>query len=440
MDIKEVQLHGGLFKFTLPYRWWQWLGWVIGLIMGLGGFAGLVNGDYELLFISAFGFFICALISPGTIESELHQVRKTSANPEEFEAMAEQKGLTIDSWFLGQSTLVPTSDPSDWVLSAPGPSTWDENNPYGPHGDGEPLAEHPVKVGTPVPATFSSFSLFFGASLLCILFAGLSAPNAEADSTIAIIVAVIGLIWLIIGYFRSKIIAQMLDTPTSLVRSMAVGNPELVGQVRPATEGSLSVVVDGQAAMTVHHMVGYKWTYEQYQCRTVKTDEGTKEECRWVTVRSDAGGIPFILHDGTGGVRVQLNTFKRTEYGQFLKRWDSKFAKTLGQHFMTSLISGAMGYTVKDHRWTLYGLKLGNPVYLLGTATPRPQEELAKEGLDGTLQNSILQVTGEDAPGIKSNLQRGTELANLGRMRSTMEMIIWPAILLLSGIGMLGLA
>ena len=149
---------------------------------------------------------------------------------------------------------------------------------------------------------------------------------------------------------------------------------------------------------------------------------------------------PFILHDGTGGVKVQLNTFKRTEYGQFLKRWDSKFAKTLGQHFMTSLISGAMGYTVKDHRWTLYGLKLGNPVYLLGTATPRPQEELAKEGLDGTLQNSILQVTGEDAPGIKSNLQRGTELANLGRMRSTMEMIIWPAILLLSGIGMLGLA
>ncbi|MGB1819174.1 MAG: hypothetical protein ACPHK2_06090, partial [Candidatus Poseidoniaceae archaeon] len=297
-----------------------------------------------------------------------------------------------------------------------------------------------VKVGTPVPATFSSFSLFFGASLLCILFAGLSAPDAEADSTIAIIVAVIGLIWLIIGYFRSKIIAQMLDTPTSLVRSMAVGNPELVGQVRPATEGSLSVVVDGQAAMTVHHMVGYKWTYEQYQCRTVKTDEGTKEECRWVTVRSDAGGIPFILHDGTGGVKVQLNTFKRTEYGQFLKRWDSKFAKTLGQHFMTSLISGAMGYTVKDHRWTLYGLKLGNPVYLLGTATPRPQEELAKEGLDGTLQNSILQVTGEDAPGIKSNLQRGTELANLGRMRSTMEMIIWPAILLLSGIGMLGLA
>ena len=31
MDIKEVQLHGGLFKLTLPYRWWQWLGWVIGL-------------------------------------------------------------------------------------------------------------------------------------------------------------------------------------------------------------------------------------------------------------------------------------------------------------------------------------------------------------------------------------------------------------------------
>ena len=188
----------------------------------------------------------------------------------------------------------------------------------------------------------------------------------------------------------------------------------------------------------MENMVGYHWTYEQYQCKTVKTDDGTKEECRWVKIRSDNGACPFILHDGTGGVKVDLDTFKRREYGQFLKRWDSKFAKSLGQHFMTSLLAGAKGVKVKDHRWTLYGLKLGNPVYLLGTSSSRSQEELSKEGLDGTLQNSLLVMNGEDAPGVKSIVQRGTELANLGRMRSTMEMIIIPVFLFLGGIALFG--
>ena len=83
---------------------------------------------------------------------------------------------------------------------------------------------------------------------------------------------------------------------------------------------------------------------------------------------------------------------------------------------------------------------MGNPVYVLGTSASRSREELAKEGLDGTIQNSLLVMNGEDAPGVKSTIQRGTELANLGRMRSTMEMIIIPAILMIGGLGLFGLA
>ena len=41
---------------------------------------------------------------------------------------------------------------------------------------------------------------------------------------------------------------------------------------------------------------------------------------------------------------------------------------------------------------------------------------IAEEGLDGTLQNSIIEVFGnEDGPGAKSTLKRGTELTNIGR-------------------------
>ena len=238
-------------------------------------------------------------------------------------------------------------------------------------------------------------------------------------------------------------VRQMIDTPTSLVRSAPAGNPELVGQVRPVDEGCLTVVVDGNQNMVVGNMVGYKWEYEQYQCRTTTDSEGnSKEECHWVTVRSDAGGCPFILHDGTGGIRVNAHSFKRADYGQYLKRWDGKFAQTLGKQMMSQAIAGLLGGArVKKHRWTLYGLRLGNPVYVLGETKPRTSDALAAEGLDGTLANSLIEVWGhEDAPGVKCTLQRGTELANLGRSRSGFELVILPIVMMISGIALIGLA
>ena len=109
---------------------------------------------------------------------------------------------------------------------------------------------------------------------------------------------------------------------------------------------------------------------------------------------------------------------------------------------MSQAVAGFLrGTTVKKHRWTLYGLKLGNPAYLVGNVKPRPREELTKEGLDGTLQNSIIEVFGaEDQPGTKVTIQRGSELSNLGRSRSGVELVMLPMILIIGGISMLGLA
>ena len=270
----------------------------------------------------------------------------------------------------------------------------------------------------------------------------MSNDDYEGGMIIPLVVAGIGLILTLVGYFRSKMLSQMLDTPTSLVRSAPVGNPELVGQIRPISEGCLTVVVDGNQDMTVGNMVGYHWTYEQYQCRTVKTDKGTREECHWVTIRSDKGGCPFILHDGTGGIRVNTSSFKRTDYGQYLKRWDGAFAQTLGKQIMAQAVAGLLGGArVKKHRWTLYGLRLGNPVYVLGQTKPRPSEAIQAEGLDGTLGNSIIEVWGnEDAPGVKCIIQRGTELSNLASSRSGFEYLVLPIMLMLGGLGLIGLA
>jgi len=280
------------------------------------------------------------------------------------------------------------------------------------------------------------------ACIVILVASVMSADDYEGGMIPALVIAGLGLILTLVGYFRSKMLSQMIDTPTSLVRSAAVGNPELVGQVRPIADGCLTVVVDGNENMVVGNMVGYNWTYEQYQCRTVKTDNGTREECHWVTIRSDSGGCPFMLHDGTGGIRVNAQSFKRTDYGQYLKRWDGAFAQTLGKQLMASAVASLLGGArVKKHRWTLYGLRLGNPVYILGQTKPRTSEALQAEGLDGTLANSIIEVWGnEDAPGIKCIMQRGTELSNLGRARSGFELVVLPMMMMFAGLGLIGLA
>lgn len=443
MDIKDMSLDRGLFQLTLPYTWMGWIGWVIGVLLLL---AGILNP-----FISLVGLLIIALCSPGSLEADLHKVRKNAPQPESLEAEALDKGYSIDSWWMGRSTFTPTTDPSDWILPAPGPASWNEDQ-YLPHGDGSPLPEHPVNVGTPRPAVFSTYGVMMIAFVIGVCIAAgfviLDPPNATvetADGTvseaedftwIAYIILGVGIIWTLIGYFQYKMQRQMADTPTSLVRSVAVGNPELVGQVRPSKAGVLRVVVDGHPNRVIPNCVQFNWQYEVKICKTTTDSEGnSKTECHWRTIRTDTGAVPFILNDGTGGVLVKPTTFKRADLGNYLRRWESNHAdslfKELGSEFAARLFTGG---DIRKHRWTVYALRVGNPVYILGTTRSRPQEDIQNEGLDGTLQNTLLEVVGEDAPGIKATLHRGSELANLGKMRSAFEVMIVPLCLTIGGI------
>ena len=449
--INELNLHGGSFKAVFPYTFWGWFAWVISALIAVAGLiVGLSGGEENrpAILMTAVGFLCLALSTPGTHERDLHRVRMQGIDPAELEAKAKSSGLSIDNWWLQQSTYVPTNDPNDWILPAPGPASWNEQDRYGPHGDGKALPEHPSRVGTPVPASLSLFGVFGSISVIFTItgiWMILSRIEDEGRTEGTFVVGgviLVGLILAIIGYFKSKMITQMIDTPTSMVRSVTAGVNELVGQVRPSPEGVLNVVVDGNTNMVMPNMTAYHWAYEQYQCRTVRSGEETREECSWVTIRSDSGGCPFILHDGTGGIKVHPKSFKRNDWGQFLKRWDGAFAQTLGKQIMSQAIAGMLGGArVKKHRWTLYGLKLGNPVYLIGNVKPRNKQELESEGLDGTLQNSIVEVFGdEDSPGTKVTIQRGTELSNLGKSRSGLELVMLPLFLIIGGISMLGFA
>ncbi len=445
MAQQNIDFIGGGFKLTLPYTFGGWILWIIGLIItGIGVVAAV--SDPVGLAVSVIGLIVMAAASPGSMSAGLHKMRKEAIAPEILQAKAEQSGYTMENWFLQQSTLVPTNDPSDWILPAPGPQTW-SNNMYAPHGDGTPLPEHPAKVGTPQPATMTSYLIFAGTAAILTLVVGavITMDEAtEAGIVPALVIAGLGLILTLVNFFRAKALRQMLDTPTSLVRSAAVGHPELVGQVRPWAAGTMTVHVDSNQSMSMPNMLGYEWTYEQYQCRTVKDNEGnSREECHWVTIRTDSGGMPFILQDGTGGIKVNLESFKRTNYGQFIKRWDGAFAQTLGKQLMASAVAGLLGGArIKKHRWTLYGLRSGDPVYVLGATKPRPATEVqADPQADGTVGHTTIEVWGnEDAPGMKCTLMRGSELSNIGKSRSGLEMMVPPILLLLGGLSLIGLA
>jgi hypothetical protein len=456
VSLDGVNLDRGFFQFTVPYHWLNWIGWVIGLLMVVGGLATFMSGGG---IIAAFGFFVIALLSPASLETDLHNVRKNAPQPDDLEEAALKNGHEMESWFFGRSSYSPTNDPNDWILPAPGPSTWNQEDRYAADGDGSALAEHPTKVGTPIPATFATFgismvlfiillSISLGTLILAEQDAVANGEILEADASMKytpLVMSIIGVIWLIIGFFQHKKQQQMIDTPTSLVRSVSVGSAELVGQVRPAPEQWINVVVDGNPRRMIPGCVDFRWEYEVYVCRQVTSTDSdgnttTREECNWRNVRSDHGNVPFMLHDGTGAIRVESSTFKKKNLGNFVKQWTSNHADTLREHFKTEFAARLFSDgDVRKHRWTAYALRIGNPIYLLGMVKPRSRDELAHEGLDGSIGHTAISVHGEDSPGMKANIQRGTELANLGRIRSSAELLIMPIVCLLCGISMYSL-
>ena len=456
MSLEGVNLNRGFFHFTTPYSWLGWIVWILGLMLVVVGLITFMAGGG---FFCALGFLIIAALSPASLQTDLHNVRKNAPQPDDLETEALKNGYELESWFFGRSSYSPTNDPNDWILPAPGPSTWNKDDRYAADGDGTPLAEHPSKVGTPIPATLATFGI---SMVLFILFLSISLGMVVLDEKAMVdsgemlaedaamkyapmIMSIIGLIWLLLGFFQHKRQQQMIDTPTSLVRSVPVGSAELVGQVRPAPEQWINVVVDGNPNRMIPGCVDYRWEYEVYVCRTVTSTDSdgnttTREECNWQSVRSDSGYVPFMLHDGTGGIRVESGGFKDKDLGNYVKRWTSSHADTLRDHFQTEFAARLFrNGDVRKHRWTAYALRIGNPVYLLGMVKPRSNEEMAQENLDGTVGHTAISVHGENSPGMKANIQRGTELANLGKIRSSAELLIMPIVCILCGISMFAL-
>ena len=300
-------------------------------------------------------------------------------------------------------------DEHDWVLPPPGHETWPDN-PYAPNDEGSLIEEHPDVIGTPTPATFTLYSIngiIFIATALW-LAADLTARHSDTEQQMIgfwmkIGIVLFSILWSIFAFRKWKLMHNIIDTPSSRVRSVAAGPAELVGQVRPGPKGTMSVNVGGSSSRKTEGAVYYRWKEEEYVC--TKDSDG-KESCSWKTRRTKSDSREFILHDGTGGILIDPSTWDNINTGGKLHVWKTG-----------------------RWRWTVWVLGAGEPVYCLGRVETRTHDE-REEGIDTTIPNSLLVVRGNQDIGMQVHLHRGTELSLISGLRSTTEAIIVPLVML----------
>ena len=371
-------------------------------------------------------------------------------------------------------------DQHDWLFDPPGHEVWNRANPYAPDQPEALLPEHPNNLGSIHLATFTLYSVWGLGFVAAVTAAGLY-TDRSFDRWLAVGVQVVlfllSAIVLSVSYGRWKRLHSMIDTPTSTVRSVAVGPAELVGEVRPAMSGSLRVTVGttsvpgAQVALTaltdgvvdalvkqaggqhlpqhtVDGVVAFEWLQEVWETREVGSGDDRKSVTKWWYEASDDGSTEFILHDGTGGILVDPSTWMKRGTSSAAKgsRMGSLFGgghATFGfgpavftwQHGQIMKLSlGRLTGFEKPRRWSMSCLRVGDPVYALGKVVPRAKAELDAEGMDGSTPSSNLRVIGEDDVGVKASMHRGTELSLMCSVRSTAEAIAVPVLMVIGSL------
>ena len=138
----------------------------------------LALSDTVALLMSAIGLVVMSMATPGSLQGSLHKVRQSAIDPAELQAKADASRLSIDNWWMQQTSYVPTNVQVTGfylhqVLQHGTIQTiWSTR-------DGSPLPEHPVKVGTPTPATMTMVTVYILATIVCLLVALAAMMSAD---------------------------------------------------------------------------------------------------------------------------------------------------------------------------------------------------------------------------------------------------------------------
>ena len=274
------------------------------------------------------------------------------------------------------------------------------------------------------------------------LFLGLGPEDRDAIAPAALAVIILGALMVIYSQWRNKGVIEAWDTVTSIIKFVDGGHNELVGQVRPATMMPMDIVhVDGYRDdhWTFDNLVVWAWGYKVYKCVKVRYYDAssktykTRTECNWEHIRGDSNARDFLLHDGTGGIIVDIHSFKDAQFGSDI--WTSNSPGTIG---------GNPLYTdgdIRKHQWTLRALKLSDPVYLMGRVKSRHHDDVPDGMIAGNssrVHHSLI-VVGEDAPRRHAKIRKGTEFSVLKPKSSTVSRLGAAFLLIMSGLAMMAI-
>ena len=444
MDGKAPESKGGFFTAALPYTQEMWIGWSFGALLYVIGFF------YSPL-LALLGLLLLFLNTPHPFALELKKFKEKVSDETFLQNYAEERGYSSDKFWLPKSLDGLDNNAGEWHFPTPSQHTWNKQELYAEDQDGSLLFEHPYMVGPPSPSLLTHRAVYFTLALGMLQYWGVVSVfkyhlktfvsifsfiiDFTSSQTFGIflgIVAVVLSLYVVIIFFMtlSKSITdmEMVDMQTSLVCSVPVGEAELIGQVRPGPHGALKLFVDDNHEMACENIVCYEWVREDFPAQgniplwatknfflygVGKTYSFVKTLYRYLfgivephmhESARRSGGVPFILHDGSGGIRVEPSMFRRIQYQDPLNVWN-----------------------IGDTRWTLYGLRLGDPLYVYGEVVSRTEEELSEEKLDDAVENALVKVIGnEDPPGKELILIQGTEYSIVPYAYSLMETLYLP--------------
>jgi hypothetical protein len=183
------------------------------------------------------------------------------------------------------------------------------------------------------------------------------------------------------GFSKMKKIHLIQDTPTSKIRSMAMGIVEIHGNV----EAKEYI----KAPFSQTDCIYYRFKIEEYRQSVSRDSKGrTTTSYRWDTVHTGEKRLPFFAKDETGQVYVEP---KGAEYNvpakkAFIQRaglfgafnliinalngWDGKSRIDMSTWNLAPIKPGQiiMSPRVGDRKYTEYYIEPGSSLYVLGTA------------------------------------------------------------------------
>ena len=277
----------------------------------------------------------------------------------------------------------------------------------------------------------------------------LQSSGDSGDLFVILLIGFFGGLYLVYDGFDTWKMSRLIqDTPTSKVRSIAVGRTELEGTVREF-EGRIN------PPYTDADCVYVTWKAEK---RERHTDKDGNTHYRWETVARGKEALAFYLEDTTGKVLVRADAdmpefdinnseFSREVYfnrgqmpprdlGEYIVRFREREDTKTEMEDSGGLLERALGTvsefmeadnpltnTSKRRRYTQTVLPLGTDIYLFGSAEPR------KSGTMASGQQDLLEIrrdseTGEFLVSDSSGAQLQTSYSRRGPIETVAGIVV----------------